>query len=120
MQIEFRIWQALARDGLGQAPAAAKAIGEALALALVIARASILSHSCPILGEDEKSPGRCLPSEYRAQASGGPCEFDDQPADASEAQTAEALPSSPSRSAPTAGRAPTSPPSSRASGSPKP
>jgi LuxR family maltose regulon positive regulatory protein len=33
VQIEFRIWQGLARDGMGHAPAAAKAIGEALALA---------------------------------------------------------------------------------------
>lgn len=33
MQIEFRIWQGLAREGMGDAPAAAKAIGEALALA---------------------------------------------------------------------------------------
>ena len=33
MQIEFRVWQGLARAGLGDATAAAKAIGEALALA---------------------------------------------------------------------------------------
>jgi LuxR family transcriptional regulator, maltose regulon positive regulatory protein len=33
MQIEFRIWQALARDRLGDAPAADKALGEALARA---------------------------------------------------------------------------------------
>ena len=33
MQIEFRIWQALAREGMGDAAAAARAIGEALALA---------------------------------------------------------------------------------------
>jgi len=33
MQIEFRIWQALAHQGMANAPAAAKAIGEALALA---------------------------------------------------------------------------------------
>jgi len=33
VQIEFHIWQALARDGIGHAPAAAKAVGEALALA---------------------------------------------------------------------------------------
>ena len=94
--------------------------GEALALAIVIAGASILSHSCLILGEDEKSPVRCLPPGYRAQASGGRRELDDQPADASELQAAEALPSSPSRSAPTAGRAPTSPPGSRTGGSPGP
>jgi hypothetical protein len=94
--------------------------GEALALAIVIAGASILSHSCLILGEDEKSPVRCLPPGYRAQASGGRRELDDQPADASELQAAEALPSSLSRSAPTAGRAPTSPPGSRTGGSPGP
>jgi hypothetical protein len=45
--------------------------GEALALAVVIAGASILSHSCLILGEDEQSPVSCLPSEFGAQASGG-------------------------------------------------
>src|SRR5690349_24393808 len=44
--------------------------GEALALAVVIAGASILSHSCLILGEDEQSPVRCLPSGWRPQASG--------------------------------------------------
>ena len=33
MQIEFRIWQGLARAGLGEAAAAAKSVGEALALA---------------------------------------------------------------------------------------
>ena len=33
MQIEFRIWQALAHQGLENAPAAAKALGEALAFA---------------------------------------------------------------------------------------
>jgi LuxR family maltose regulon positive regulatory protein len=33
MQIEFRIWQGLAREGMGDAPGAAKAIGEALSLA---------------------------------------------------------------------------------------
>ena len=33
MQIEFRIWQGLARAGMGDVPAAAKLIGEALALA---------------------------------------------------------------------------------------
>src|SRR5487761_2163196 len=33
MQIEFRLWQGLARAGMGDAPAAAKAIGAALALA---------------------------------------------------------------------------------------
>lgn len=33
VQMEFRIWQALARKGMGDAPAAAAAIGEALALA---------------------------------------------------------------------------------------
>ncbi len=44
--------------------------GEALALAVVIAGASILSHSCLILGEDEKSPVSCLPSGFQAPADG--------------------------------------------------
>ena len=56
--------------------------GEALALAVVIAGASILSHSCLILGEDEKSPVRCLPSGFRTQASGGRSEFASQQGDA--------------------------------------
>ena len=92
--------------------------GEALALAVVVAGASILSHSCLILGEDEKSPVRCLPSGFQAQASAGRRELDDQPADASEVQTAETVSSSLSRSGPAAARAPASPPSRRASGSP--
>jgi hypothetical protein len=66
--------------------------GEALALAVVIAGAWILSHSCLILGEDEQSPVRCLPTGYLAQASGRRLEFDDQPADASDGRTAEPLP----------------------------
>jgi hypothetical protein len=66
--------------------------GEALALAVVIAGAWILSHSCLILGEDEQSPVRCLPTGYLAQASGRRLEFDDQPADAPEGRTAEPLP----------------------------
>jgi hypothetical protein len=66
--------------------------GEALALAVVIAGAWILSHSCLILGEDEQSPVRCLPTGYLAQASGRRLEFDDQPADAPEGCTAEPLP----------------------------
>jgi hypothetical protein len=44
--------------------------GEALALTVVIAGASILSHSCLILGEDEQSPVRCAPSGFPAPASG--------------------------------------------------
>ena len=72
--------------------------GEALALAVVIAGAWILSHSCLILGEDEKSPVRCLPTGFRAQASGGWGEFDYQPADTPEVRAAEPLPPSPSRS----------------------
>jgi drug/metabolite transporter (DMT)-like permease len=92
--------------------------GEALALAIVIAGASILSHSCLILGEDEKSPVRCLPSGYRAQASGGPREFGYQQADAPEVHTAEPLPPGTPRGAPTPGRVPTSSPVSRASGPP--
>jgi hypothetical protein len=93
--------------------------GEALALAVVIAGAWILSHSCLILGEDEKSPVRCLPSGFRAQASAGRLEFEYQQPDASEMHTAEALPSGPSRSAPAAGRVPASPPVHRASGPPR-
>ena len=57
--------------------------GEAVALAVVIAGAWILSHSCLILGEDEKSPVRCLPSGFRAQASAGRLEFEYQPPGAS-------------------------------------
>jgi len=89
--------------------------GEALALAVVIAGAWILSHSCLILGEDEKSPVRCLPSGYRAQADGMRSEFSYQPADASQGHAAELLPPS----APTSGRVPTSSPISRASGPPR-
>ena len=73
--------------------------GEALALAVVIAGAWILSHSCLILGEDEKSPVRCLPPGYRAQATAARLEFDYEPADAPEVHTAEPLPASSSRSA---------------------
>jgi drug/metabolite transporter (DMT)-like permease len=40
--------------------------GETLALAIVFAGASALSHSCLILGEDGNPS--CLPEEYRAQA----------------------------------------------------
>jgi hypothetical protein len=57
--------------------------GEALALAVVIAGAWILSHSCLILGEDEKSPIRCLPPEYQARTSTGRGELDYQEADVS-------------------------------------
>jgi hypothetical protein len=63
--------------------------GEALALAVVIAGAWILSHSCLILGEDEKSPVRCLPPDHGAQASGGRHEFDYQSPDAPEVHAAE-------------------------------
>ena len=73
--------------------------GEALALAVVIAGAWILSHSCLILGEDEKSPVRCLPPDFGGQASGGWHEFDYQSADAPEAHTAELLRPGPTRSA---------------------
>jgi drug/metabolite transporter (DMT)-like permease len=69
--------------------------GEALALALVIAGAWILSHSCLILGEDEKSPVRCLPAGYQAQASGGRGEFGYPPAEAPEVHAAEPLRASP-------------------------
>ena len=78
--------------------------GEALALAVVIAGALILSHSCLILGEDEKSPVRCLPSGFRAQASGGRREFEYHSANAPEGRTAELLPPGASRGAPAAGR----------------
>ena len=73
--------------------------GEALALAVVIAGAWILSHSCLILGEDEKSPVRCLPPGFGAQASDEWHEFDYQPAEAPEVQAAEPLRPSPPRSA---------------------
>ncbi len=56
--------------------------GEALALAVVIAGASILSHSCLILGEDEKSPVSCLPSGFQAPADGRRRELGFEPADA--------------------------------------
>jgi hypothetical protein len=62
--------------------------GEALALAIVIAGASILSHSCLILGEDEKSPVRCLPADFKVPASGGRRELGYEPADASERHSA--------------------------------
>jgi hypothetical protein len=94
--------------------------GETLALAVVIAGAWILSHSCLILGEDEQSPVRCLPSGFRAQASGGRHEFEYQAADVPEGRSAELLPPDSSRGAPTAGRVPTSSPISRASGPPAP
>jgi hypothetical protein len=74
--------------------------GEALALAVVIAGAWILSHSCLILGEDEQSPVRCLPAGYQAQPSGRRRELDDyQPLEAPAVHAAEALPASPSHSA---------------------
>jgi drug/metabolite transporter (DMT)-like permease len=56
--------------------------GEALALAVVIAGASILSHSCLILGEDEKSPVSCLPSGFQAPADGRRRELGFEPTDA--------------------------------------
>ncbi len=59
--------------------------GEALALAVVIAGASILSHSCLILGEDEKSPVSCLPSGFQAPADGRRRELGYEPADAAPA-----------------------------------
>jgi hypothetical protein len=92
--------------------------GEALALAIVIAGAWILSHSCLILGEDEKSPVRCLPSGFQAPASGGRREFEYQPADAPEGRTAELLPPGTSRGTTAGDRLPTSSPISRASGPP--
>jgi hypothetical protein len=77
--------------------------GEALALAVVIGGASILSRSCLILGEDEKSPVRCLPSGFRAQASGGRRAFGRQSAVEQEGQTAPHEPASTSRGASTSG-----------------
>jgi drug/metabolite transporter (DMT)-like permease len=41
-------------------------VGEALALAIIFAGASALSHSCLILGED--GDPSCLPAQYQAQA----------------------------------------------------
>jgi hypothetical protein len=69
--------------------------GEALALAVVIAGASILSHSCLILGEDDESAVRCLPSGLPAQASGKSLEFGYQPAQALDGHTAEPQASTP-------------------------
>ena len=92
--------------------------GEALALAVVIAGAWILSHSCLILGEDEKSPVRCLPSGFKTQESGNRREFEYHLADAPEGRSAELLPPGTSRGAPATGRVPTSSPISRASGPP--
>jgi hypothetical protein len=83
--------------------------GEALALAVVIAGASILSHSCLILGEDEQSPVRCLPSGWRPQASGKRLELGYQMPDAPAGQGRPASP---------LGRAPVSEPVSRGSGGP--
>ena len=92
--------------------------GEALALGIVIAGASILSHSCLILGEDEKSPVRCLPSGFLAQAGGGRREFGYQQAGAPEVHSAEPLPPGTPRGAPAPDRVPASSPVSRASGPP--
>jgi hypothetical protein len=92
--------------------------GEALALGIVVAGASILSHSCLILGEDEKSPVRCLPSGFLAQAGGGRREFGYQQADAPEVYSAEPLPPGTPRGAPAPDRVPASSPVSRASGPP--
>jgi hypothetical protein len=88
--------------------------GETLALAVVIGGASILSHSCLILGEDEQSPVRCMPSGWRAQASGKRLELGYQPADAPAGQTGPGQPASPSR------RVSASEPVSRGSGPPAP
>lgn len=63
--------------------------GEALALAVVVGGASVLSRSCLILGEDEKSPVRCLPSGFPAQAGGGRREFAYRLGNASEERAAE-------------------------------
>ena len=77
--------------------------GEALALAVVIGGASILSRSCLILGEDEKSPVRCMPSGFRAQASGGRREFGRKPTEEREGHTAAHEPASTSGGASAAG-----------------
>jgi hypothetical protein len=92
--------------------------GEALALAVVIAGASILSHSCLILGEDEESPVSCLPSGNRAVASAGRLGSASQPADALDGPAAGRRPNSTSAGVPAAGKAPTAEPASRASGPP--
>ena len=92
--------------------------GEAVALAVVIAGARL-------------DPQPQLPDPWRGRevagtvpavgipASAGRLEFEYQQPGASEMHTAEALPSGPSRSAPAAGRVPTSPPVDRASGPPR-
>jgi hypothetical protein len=92
--------------------------GEALALAVVIAGASVLSHSCLILGEDEQSPVRCLPAGFRAQATGKRLGLAYPPADAPEGRTAERWPPGPSRDEPAPGQAPEAEPASRGSGPP--
>ena len=66
--------------------------GEALALAVIAAGALVLSRSCLILGEDEKSPVRCLPSGFRPQASAGRLELGSQRADAAATAAAERQP----------------------------
>jgi hypothetical protein len=88
--------------------------GEALALAIVIGGASILSHSCLILGEDEQSPVRCMPSGWRTQASGKHLGLGYQATDAPAEQTGQGQPASQS------GSPPASEPASRGSGSPAP
>jgi drug/metabolite transporter (DMT)-like permease len=40
---------------------------EALALAILFAGASVLSHSCLVVGEDGDGPPACLPAEYQTQ-----------------------------------------------------
>ena len=83
--------------------------GEALALAVVIGGASILSHSRLILGEDEKSPVRCMPSGWRPPAGGKRLELDYQ---AANARSGQGRPESPP------GDTPTSESVSRGSGPP--
>ena len=87
---------------------AAALAGEALAMAVVIAGASILSRSCLILGEDDQSQVRCLPSGLRAQAAGRTGEFGHepfghQPAGGADGQTTVHEPASTSGGAPAAG-----------------
>ena len=92
--------------------------GEALALAVVVAGASILSHSCLILGEDEESPVRCLPAGRRTEASGRRLGFPRQAAPAPGGRTARRLPPGPSGGEPAAGSERAAEPASRAGGPP--
>lgn len=58
----------LAAAAAGRVRRGARRAAEALALALVFAGASALSHSCLVLGED--GDPSCLPASFRPQSSG--------------------------------------------------